>query len=424
MLALFLSLCAFPQTPSSSSAPSAPHQAPSAWDALAAEYEHVFEAWGTELSRSGGWEKPESERPPHPALSFWPRFEVLSEQGEGRAVLWQLDNAGSANQDGESLRRRLFERVRKAGDAEWVASALPRLGTQGLESEVGAYLAGLQAESMPKALRVTARLVEANLAQEKEPARAADLRLRAAFLQYRELELGPGEALAPEDLDELSEDLVTGLEKEQSRHFGLAYYEGSGGTYYPRTAAPLDPEQLWKPVVGTLAEKGCARARLWALANADWQLAEAEKERLRGYLDALCQGSPSAETLAALGAETDSLVYKLGLDFVEPRARVLIEKSAEAARPGMLSGLGSSLCEAGANDPAARERGLALLREVQTRWPNSSEAKNVAGLLFRFTNLVVGKTAPDFETVDVDGNAFKLSDYKGKVTVVDFWGFW
>ena len=39
-------------------------------------------------------------------------------------------------------------------------------------------------------------------------------------------------------------------------------------------------------------------------------------------------------------------------------------------------------------------------------------------------SLVVGKPVPDFETVDPDGNAFKLSDYRGKVTVIDFWGFW
>jgi hypothetical protein len=38
--------------------------------------------------------------------------------------------------------------------------------------------------------------------------------------------------------------------------------------------------------------------------------------------------------------------------------------------------------------------------------------------------IVVGKIAPDFEAEDVDGNAFKLSDYRGKVVVLDFWGFW
>jgi len=31
---------------------------------------------------------------------------------------------------------------------------------------------------------------------------------------------------------------------------------------------------------------------------------------------------------------------------------------------------------------------------------------------------------PDFEATDVTGVRFRLSDYRGKVVVVDFWGFW
>jgi cytochrome oxidase Cu insertion factor (SCO1/SenC/PrrC family) len=34
------------------------------------------------------------------------------------------------------------------------------------------------------------------------------------------------------------------------------------------------------------------------------------------------------------------------------------------------------------------------------------------------------QTAPDFEAVDENGVKFKLSDYRGKVVVLDFWGFW
>jgi hypothetical protein len=47
-----------------------------------------------------------------------------------------------------------------------------------------------------------------------------------------------------------------------------------------------------------------------------------------------------------------------------------------------------------------------------------------AGWLFVRDNLVVGKAAPDFETVDEGGVKWKLSDYKGKVVVLDFWGEW
>ncbi|MBI3407265.1 MAG: redoxin domain-containing protein [Planctomycetes bacterium] len=46
------------------------------------------------------------------------------------------------------------------------------------------------------------------------------------------------------------------------------------------------------------------------------------------------------------------------------------------------------------------------------------------GELFEIRNLRIGKTAPDIEAEDLDGAKFKLSDYRGKVVVIDFWGDW
>jgi cytochrome oxidase Cu insertion factor (SCO1/SenC/PrrC family) len=39
-------------------------------------------------------------------------------------------------------------------------------------------------------------------------------------------------------------------------------------------------------------------------------------------------------------------------------------------------------------------------------------------------DLAIGKVAPDIVGEDIDGKAFKLSDYRGKVVVIDFWGHW
>jgi peroxiredoxin len=36
----------------------------------------------------------------------------------------------------------------------------------------------------------------------------------------------------------------------------------------------------------------------------------------------------------------------------------------------------------------------------------------------------VGEVAPEVEGEDLDGQPFKLSDYRGKVLVVAFWGHW
>ncbi|MHB8520806.1 MAG: peroxiredoxin family protein [Limisphaerales bacterium] len=40
------------------------------------------------------------------------------------------------------------------------------------------------------------------------------------------------------------------------------------------------------------------------------------------------------------------------------------------------------------------------------------------------SHLAAGKPAPEIEGQDVDGGRFKLSDYRGKVVMVDFWGDW
>ena len=41
--------------------------------------------------------------------------------------------------------------------------------------------------------------------------------------------------------------------------------------------------------------------------------------------------------------------------------------------------------------------------------------------VFGILRLSVGKVAPDIEGEDQDGVKFKLSDYRGKVILLDFW---
>ncbi len=38
--------------------------------------------------------------------------------------------------------------------------------------------------------------------------------------------------------------------------------------------------------------------------------------------------------------------------------------------------------------------------------------------------ILVGKPVPEIEGEDIDGAKFKLSDYRGKVVLLDFWGNW
>jgi hypothetical protein len=44
--------------------------------------------------------------------------------------------------------------------------------------------------------------------------------------------------------------------------------------------------------------------------------------------------------------------------------------------------------------------------------------------LFEIRHLQPGKPAPEIVGEDIDGKPMKLSDFSGKVVLLDFWGFW
>ena len=40
------------------------------------------------------------------------------------------------------------------------------------------------------------------------------------------------------------------------------------------------------------------------------------------------------------------------------------------------------------------------------------------------TGFAIGQTAPEITGKDLDGKPMKLSEFRGKVVVLDFWGHW
>ncbi len=100
------------------------------------------------------------------------------------------------------------------------------------------------------------------------------------------------------------------------------------------------------------------------------------------------------------------------------------KSTAKGARAAALLSLGCVLLQgrtvADADKAEARQSFEALVKD----FAGAPEAKRAEGQLFELDHLQIGMTAPDFEATDADGKAFQLSDYRGKVVVVDFWGFW
>ncbi len=105
------------------------------------------------------------------------------------------------------------------------------------------------------------------------------------------------------------------------------------------------------------------------------------------------------------------------------------EKSTDPALQGSL--LMSKAAALKANNPTEAEK---LYNQVIAKYASAKTgtgtttlgelAKSEIAAMKGAADFAVGKAAPEIEGEDLNGAKFKLSDYRGKVVVIDFWGDW
>jgi len=87
------------------------------------------------------------------------------------------------------------------------------------------------------------------------------------------------------------------------------------------------------------------------------------------------------------------------------------------------------VAKAMADDPAQAEEAEVRLELIANEYADLAYRGRklgdmAKGQLTEMRMLGIGKVAPDITGPDLDGVAFKLSDYRGKVIMLDFWGHW
>ncbi|HWV69318.1 redoxin domain-containing protein [Chitinophaga sp.] len=65
-----------------------------------------------------------------------------------------------------------------------------------------------------------------------------------------------------------------------------------------------------------------------------------------------------------------------------------------------------------------------LFDALSPRFKNSEDGKALLKQIANVRRIMVGSPAPDFTQADVAGNTIKLSSFRGKYTLVDFWASW
>ena len=221
-----------------------------------------------------------------------------------------------------------------------------------------------------------------------------------------------------ERLDKANEDFSAEWQKEMTQ-------EERGELYAVRPGLDFVPEfdALAVEAKGTdVAAK--ARMRVFAI-----QLDFQKKPECAATLELILDESVTSKELGDLPSMLQGYSRMGGKERVTNSLELLLEKNPNAAvKAGSLFSLGEMLC-AGEPSETQMAKGRKYFERViaefpTAKGPNGSYKEAAEGFLFAVDNLQIGKQAPDFEVTDENGTKFKLSDYRGKVVVIDFWGMW
>src|SRR3546814_13256556 len=67
---------------------------------------------------------------------------------------------------------------------------------------------------------------------------------------------------------------------------------------------------------------------------------------------------------------------------------------------------------------------IAYADRIAGRWEDNARVRRFLEEMARLKVLAVGQPAPGFESLTPNNQPVKLSDFKGKYTLVDFWASW
>ena len=241
-------------------------------------------------------------------------------------------------------------------------------------------------------------------------------------------------APAPDDLQERYDALMAEYESAREAHseaMSAAYekhIEGGGTRRNFKRPPAIEGDFFAK--FQPIADDGHAGASVWCLSNHRYsglkgKDAKADKlKRYRAVLEAKPGDDVLGQLMRPISGDTRGRAPLLDQESafgILDEIRAQAKDSELAARTLMTKA--SMVSPYGATKEQVAEAAV-FYKQIMAEYPDTGTASRCKGLLFAAENLQIGMKAPDIVGKDHDGNDIKLSDFKDKVTVIDFWGFW
>jgi len=150
----------------------------------------------------------------------------------------------------------------------------------------------------------------------------------------------------------------------------------------------------------------------------------ADKDTRRGALDTLLTAHVDSSELSALGGMFPYLDQIVDEEFAESAmARLLASKNADVRGWALFTKHKGDIETADRDGEQYALAKRTLLKASETA-DDKRLAREIRSAIELREKFGAGNVAPDIVGVDLDGVEFKLSDYKGKVVFLDFWGDW
>jgi peroxiredoxin len=124
----------------------------------------------------------------------------------------------------------------------------------------------------------------------------------------------------------------------------------------------------------------------------------------------------------ALGKETDSLIA-----VYRPQFQVIMDEQSQATLKFINDNKNSlaAFYAATSLDPDKYEEQLiAYADQIKDEFKDNASVQQFERQMAAAKPVAIGQHAPDFTVVGIDDKPIKLSDYKGKYVMLDFWASW